>query len=104
MNRGANLRRSRVRRATEPETDVASAAPSPLDESARAETREVLGRALATLNERQRMIVTMFDVDGMTSTEIGELLDLAPGTVRWHLHEARRALRGALSGFFGDDT
>ena len=61
-------------------------------------------RALATLSERQRMIVTLFDVDGLTSTEIGEMLDLSPGTVRWHLHEARRTLRSALSRFFKGDV
>ena len=104
LNRGANLRRSRARRETEPEVDAVSPAPSALDESERSEARVLLTRALATLPERQRMIVTLFDVDGMTSTEIGELLDLAPGTVRWHLHEARRTLRGALSSFFKGDA
>ena len=66
--------------------------------------RAHLVRAMATLSERQRMIVTLFDVDGMTSTEIGDLLALSAGTVRWHLHEARRALRSALSGFFKGDA
>ena len=104
LNRGSNLRRSRTRRETEPEVDAVSTAPSALEESERSETRVVLTRALATLSERQRMIVTMFDVDGMTSTEIGELLDLSAGTVRWHLHEARKTLRTALSGFFKGGT
>jgi RNA polymerase sigma-70 factor (ECF subfamily) len=103
LNRGANLRRSRTRRQMEPETEGVSAAPSALDESTRTEARELLTRALATLSERQRLIVTLFDVDGLTSTEIGERLALAPGTVRWHLHEARRVLRGALSSYFEDD-
>ena len=31
-------------------------------------------------------------------------IDLSPGTVRWHLHEARRTLRGALSRFFKGDV
>ena len=104
LNRGSNLRRSRTRRETEPEVDAVSTAPSALEESERAETRVVLTRALATLSERQRMIVTLFDVDGMTSTEIGDLLDLSAGTVRWHLHEARKTLRTALSGFFKGGT
>jgi RNA polymerase sigma-70 factor (ECF subfamily) len=102
LNRGANLRRSRTRRQTEPETEAVSAAPSALEESTRTEARELLNRALATLSERQRLIVTLFDVDGLTSTEIGERLELAPGTVRWHLHEARRVLRGTLSSYFED--
>lgn len=100
LNRGSNLRRARTRRQTEPETDAVSPLPSALDESTRRETRELLTRALATLSERQRLIVTMFDVDGLTSTEIGERLSLAPGTVRWHLHEARRVLRGVLAKYF----
>ena len=104
LNRGANLRRSRTRRETEPEVDAVSPAPSALDESERAEARVMLTRAMATLSERQRMIVTLFDVDDMTSTEIGEMLDLSPGTVRWHLHEARRTLRSALSSFFKGDV
>jgi len=104
LNRGANLRRARARRQMEPEKeDAVSTAPSALDESTRTEARELLTRALATLSERQRMIVTLFDVDGLTSTEIGERLELAPGTVRWHLHEARRALRSALSSYFEGD-
>ena len=102
MNRGANLRRSRMRRQTEPEVESVSPAPSALDESTRTEARELLTRALATLSERQRLIVTLCDVDGLTSTEIGERLEIAPGTVRWHLHEARRVLRGALADYFED--
>ena len=101
LNRGANLRRSRARRTMEPETEGVSDAPSALDESERRDTGRVLREALATLSDRQRSIVTMFDVDGMTSAEIGEMMQLAPGTVRWHLHEARRQLRGVLGQFFG---
>ena len=104
LNRGSNLRRSRARRETEPEVDAISPAPSALDESERTEAREMLTRALAGLSERQRMIVTLFDVDGMTSGEIGDMLQLSPGTVRWHLHEARGTLRSALKGFFKGDT
>jgi RNA polymerase sigma-70 factor (ECF subfamily) len=101
LNRGSNLRRSRTRRTTEPEIDGVSTAPSALTESERSDTGRILQEALGTLSERQRMIVTLFDVDGLTSTEIGEMMELAPGTVRWHLHEARRQLRGVLSRYFG---
>ena len=103
LNRGSNLRRARARRSMEPETDGVSDAPSALDETERVDTGRILRDALATLSERQRLIVTMFDVDGLTSTEIGEMLELAPGTVRWHLHEARRHLRGVLGRFFGGE-
>ncbi len=103
LNRGSNLRRARARRSMEPETDGVSDVPSALDETERGDTGRILRDALATLSERQRLIVTMFDVDGLTSTEIGAMLELAPGTVRWHLHEARRHLRGVLGRFFGGE-
>jgi RNA polymerase sigma-70 factor (ECF subfamily) len=103
LNRGSNLRRSRVRRSTEPEVDGVSEAPSALLESERSDTGKILQKALDTLSERQRMIVTLFDVDGLTSSEIGEMMDLAPGTVRWHLHEARQHLRNVLAPYFGGD-
>lgn len=103
LNRGSNLRRSRMRRSMEPETEGVSDTPSALEETERSDTGRILQHALGTLSERQRMIVTMFDVDGLTSAEIGAMLELAPGTVRWHLHEARRQLRGVLSRFFGGD-
>jgi RNA polymerase sigma-70 factor (ECF subfamily) len=103
LNRGSNLRRARTRRSMEPETDGVSDAPSALEETERGDTGRLLRDALATLSERQRLIVTMFDVDGLTSTEIGEMLELAPGTVRWHVHEARRHLRGVLARFFGGE-
>ena len=103
VNRGANLRRSRARRSTEPETEGVSDAPTALEQTEWSDTGRVLQDALSTLSERQRLIVTMFDVDGMTSAEIGEMMELAPGTVRWHLHEARRQLRGVLGRFFGRD-
>ena len=44
-----NVRRSRARRATEPETDGVSPRPSAQEESERAELRAQLTRALATL-------------------------------------------------------
>ncbi len=101
MNRAATLRRRRALRDTEEERDGVSTRPSALDESERADLREHLVRALGMLSERQRLIVTLFDVDDRTSTEIGEMLGLSAGTVRWHLHEARRTLRSALSSFAG---
>jgi DNA-directed RNA polymerase specialized sigma24 family protein len=43
------------------------------------------------------LIVRLFELEGFSSDEIGAMLDLPAGTVRWHLHEARVALRVALA-------
>lgn len=51
-----------------------------------AEFREVLGRALATLPERQRAVVELRDVHGLDADEVCELLDLTPANQRVLLH------------------
>jgi RNA polymerase sigma-70 factor (ECF subfamily) len=97
FNRAMNLRKSRARRRTEqiPES-VAGRGASPLEAAERSELAAELGRALATLPERRRLIVEMFDVDGFSGPEISQILGMPEGTVRWELHQARAALRVVL--------
>jgi RNA polymerase sigma-70 factor, ECF subfamily len=97
VNHALNLRRSRKVRTTEaiPE-DSASRERTPEDAAAQAELRDRLRAALDDLPEQQRAIVLLADVEDMTSAEIGTVLDMPDGTVRWHLHQARRALRAVL--------
>ncbi len=51
------------------------------------------------LPERQRLVVQLFELDGFSGAEIGAMLGIPAGTVRWHLHEARRSLRELLAQF-----
>jgi RNA polymerase sigma-70 factor (ECF subfamily) len=67
------------------------------DEAAqKAQAADRVASALAQLPDDQRTIVRLFEIDGFTSAEIAEVLQIAPGTVRWHLHQARRNLRRIL--------
>ena len=52
--------------------------------------------ALATLPERQRLVVTLFDAEGFSHAEIADLVGAPEGTVRSELFHARRALREEL--------
>jgi RNA polymerase sigma-70 factor (ECF subfamily) len=70
-----------------------------MDAAERSERREALRRALAQLPEQQRWIVELFEIDGFTSPEIAHMLDIAEGTVRWHVHAARQTLRTILGRF-----
>jgi RNA polymerase sigma-70 factor (ECF subfamily) len=70
------------------------------DPAERSEIRHRFRKALDALPRQQRIIVELSDVDGRSSTEIGEMLDLPRGTVRWHLHQARKTLRAALADLF----
>jgi RNA polymerase sigma-70 factor, ECF subfamily len=60
------------------------------------ELREDLREALGELPERQRLVVTLRDVEGLDSDEVCELLDLSPGNERVLLHRGRTRLRAAL--------
>lgn len=100
VNRCLNARKSRARRSTvDLPIEAVSALASPLLEMERTELRHHLKKAFRLLPERQRTIVTMFDLEGFSSPEIAEVLGISDGTVRWHLHQARRILREALEPF-----
>ena len=58
--------------------------------------RGELQRALARLPEQQRWIVELFEIEGFSGPEIAAMLEIAEGTVRWHLHQARQTLRATL--------
>jgi RNA polymerase sigma-70 factor, ECF subfamily len=60
------------------------------------ELREDLREALAELPARQRLVVTLRDVEGLDSEEVCSLLDLSPGNERVLLHRGRTRLRAAL--------
>jgi RNA polymerase sigma-70 factor (ECF subfamily) len=52
--------------------------------------------ALGELPEMQRLAITLYDLEGYSHQEIGEILGIAVGTSRAHVHHARRALRKLL--------
>jgi|tagenome__1003787_1003787.scaffolds.fasta_scaffold20076976_1 RNA polymerase sigma-70 factor (ECF subfamily) len=75
-------------------------APRPWDEPERQVLAHELGalidRALDELPERQRLVVQLRDVQGMSAEETCSALSLSPGNQRVLLHRGRAALRAAL--------
>jgi len=59
-----------------------------------------LDRALSALPPRQRQVVTMRDVCGMSAEEACAALDITPANQRVLLHRARAILRTALAGYY----
>jgi RNA polymerase sigma factor (sigma-70 family) len=96
-NRCSNIRRSRSRRPTESlSPTLESEAPGPDREAERRSLRRRLRAALDGLPDRQREVLLLYDVEGFTGPEIAETLEISAGTVRWHLHQARAAMRAVL--------
>lgn len=55
-----------------------------------------LNEAMQKLSEPHRMVVTMFDIQGMSHGEIARILNVSEGTVRSRLHYAHLQLQSAL--------
>jgi len=75
---------------------IQAAEASPESEAAREEAADRLRMALRELPEERREVLLLHDLEGWTHREIAERLGLPPGTVRSHLHHARRRVRGLL--------
>jgi RNA polymerase sigma-70 factor (ECF subfamily) len=63
-------------------------------------TREQLDleRAVATLPERARAVLVLYDIEGWKHEEIAAELGMAVGSSKAHLHRARQLLRNRLGG------
>ncbi|WP_185906524.1 RNA polymerase sigma factor [Teredinibacter haidensis] len=53
--------------------------------------------ALQALTAEQRATVTLFDIEGYSLQDIAEILEMPVGTVKSHIHRARKKLKLLLS-------
>lgn len=63
----------------------------------RSEAEQLVHEALEKLDEEQRAIIVMRDLEDLDYAEIAEILGLARGTVKSRLHRARSQLARVLS-------
>jgi len=97
VNRGLNAREARARSQGEPlAPELVAAGMSPERQAELAELRDHLRSAFETLSPRQRTIARLFELEEFSGEEIGQMMGISAGTVRWHLHQARARLREAL--------
>jgi RNA polymerase sigma-70 factor, ECF subfamily len=99
INRGLNARRSRSRRRTEaiPDDVAGPLLETPDVMAERADVRARFRESLDSLPPRQRLVVQLIEIDGLSRSEVAKVLELSEATVRWHICEARRVLRRVLS-------
>ena len=75
---------------------AADCTPTPQEQAERAERKEILHRCIALLSENHRKILVLREVHGLDYEEIGQVLELTPGTVKSRLARARMELRKLL--------
>ena len=105
VTRGHNARAARrVRAVDELPDQLEGRAPAPDAVVEAAELGEQIGAAIGELPERQRLVVQLHELEGFSSAEIADMLEIAEPTVRWTLHAARKRLRQDLAEWKGDDA
>jgi RNA polymerase sigma-70 factor (ECF subfamily) len=67
-----------------------------------AEARTLVLAAIAELPSQQRQVITLRDVEGWTSAEVREALDLSEGNQRVLLHQARSKVRARLESYLDE--
>ncbi len=53
--------------------------------------------AIADLSPQARSVLVLYDIEGYSHAEIADMLEIAPGTSKAHLHRARKLLRKMLN-------
>ena len=96
-NRALSYRTYRkIRETSELIPEIAESKSSPFIDTARGELGDSLQAALATLNEIQREVVLLHDLDGWPHKDIAENLQITEVRSRQHLFVARKLLRTQL--------
>jgi RNA polymerase sigma-70 factor, ECF subfamily len=76
--------------------------PGPEDATLAAEVRVRAAAAVAALPDRQRVVITLRDVEGYEPAEICDILQISAANQRVLLHRARAYVRGQLEAYFAE--
>lgn len=80
----------------EPGGDIVQDDPSPEEQAMAGEMRVLLERTVMAMPVEYRAVVILRDVQGLTTEEAAEALDVTSGVIRTRLHRARAMLRDQL--------
>jgi RNA polymerase sigma-70 factor (ECF subfamily) len=84
--------------------EVADGAPNPEELCRTSELGDILIKALQVLRPILRQVFVLRDLEGLSTDQTAEALDVRPGTVKTRLRRARRRLREPLSEYFRKHT
>jgi RNA polymerase sigma-70 factor (ECF subfamily) len=76
---------------------AAAIAPENAMSAPRSDLRRDLSAAIETLPERYRAVVVLYYLEEVSYPEIADILSVPLGTVKTHLHRAKKLLRERMS-------
>ena len=87
----------------EPPDHVPEWALMPLDKLLNEELAGAINRGILSIPKKYRMVIVLRDVEGFSTAETAQILDISPANVKVRLHRARLYLREQLKGYFENE-
>ncbi|MEM9952822.1 MAG: sigma-70 family RNA polymerase sigma factor [Chloroflexota bacterium] len=81
------------------EPPIPADSPNPEQEAQRSDLSQAIQECISGLNDDQRMVIVLSDVQGYAYQEIADQLDVSLGTVKSRLSRARLGVRRCLQAF-----
>ena len=75
----------------------------PLDKLLNEELYSVIHQTILALPKKYRVVIVLRDIEGFSTAETAQILNLSPSNVKVRLHRARLYLRDKLEGYFEND-
>ena len=88
---------------SEPAIQVPNWALMPLDKLLNNELLDQINQAVFSLPEKYRLVIVLRDIEGFSTAETSQILNLSPTNVKVRLHRARLFLRDRLKGYFENE-
>jgi RNA polymerase sigma factor (sigma-70 family) len=79
-----------------PEAESVAGPPSQAEETEREEARRMVHRGLQGISDRNRLVMSLYFLGGMSYKEIARFLDVPVTTIEGRMHRARKQLRGTV--------
>ncbi|MCD8391374.1 MAG: sigma-70 family RNA polymerase sigma factor [Firmicutes bacterium] len=79
------------------DTDIPDNSPTPEEHAELNERQKALYAALGELKEEYRIVITLFDIEGLSYEEISQITKAPIGTIKSRLNRARSALKKILT-------
>ncbi|MFC1882380.1 RNA polymerase sigma factor [Thermodesulfobacteriota bacterium] len=75
----------------------------PLDKLLNEELSSVINKTIISIPKKYRVVIVLRDIEGFSTAETAQILNLSPANVKVRLHRARLYLRDKLKGYFKND-
>lgn len=76
----------------------------PLEQVLNEELASVIKEGIISLPEKYRLVVVLRDLEGFSTAETAQILNIKPSNVKVRLHRARLFLRDKLKGYYEHGT